>query len=107
MHDEVTVCISKGCVCKELHPNSPVALPVSLVMLQTNVCAVWRLATLAQWMNKYAALYATQICIMCVQGDQKVSVHLMITVQKTRKNILNSSVTYHDDVVIIRDNRWR
>jgi hypothetical protein len=25
-----------------------------------------------------------------VQGDQKVSVHLMITVQKKRKNILNS-----------------
>jgi hypothetical protein len=25
-----------------------------------------------------------------VQGDQKVSVHLMITVQKTRQNILNS-----------------
>jgi hypothetical protein len=25
-----------------------------------------------------------------IQGDQKVSVHLMITVQKTRKNILNS-----------------
>jgi arylsulfatase A-like enzyme len=25
-----------------------------------------------------------------VQGDQKVSVHLMITVQNTRKNILNS-----------------
>jgi hypothetical protein len=25
-----------------------------------------------------------------IQGDQKVFVHLMITVQKTRKNILNS-----------------
>jgi hypothetical protein len=25
-----------------------------------------------------------------IQGDQKVSVHLMITVQKTRKNTLNS-----------------
>jgi hypothetical protein len=25
-----------------------------------------------------------------IQGDQKVSVHLMITVQKTRKNILNN-----------------
>jgi hypothetical protein len=31
-------------------------------------------------------------CKPCVvQGDQKVSVHLMITVQKTRKNILNAS----------------
>jgi hypothetical protein len=28
--------------------------------------------------------------IMNIQGDQKVIVHLMITVQKTRKNILNS-----------------
>jgi hypothetical protein len=27
---------------------------------------------------------------MFVQGDQKVFVHLMITVQKPRKNILNS-----------------
>jgi hypothetical protein len=25
-----------------------------------------------------------------IQGDQKVPVHLMITVQKTHKNILNS-----------------
>jgi 3-hydroxymyristoyl/3-hydroxydecanoyl-(acyl carrier protein) dehydratase len=25
-----------------------------------------------------------------IQGDQKVSVHLMITVQKTSKNVLNS-----------------
>jgi hypothetical protein len=25
-----------------------------------------------------------------IQGDQKVSAHLMITVQKTRKNILNT-----------------
>jgi hypothetical protein len=25
-----------------------------------------------------------------IQGDQKISVHQMITVQKTRKNILNS-----------------
>jgi hypothetical protein len=31
-------------------------------------------------------------CDWCniIQGDQKVSVHLMITVQKTCKNILNS-----------------
>jgi hypothetical protein len=34
-----------------------------------------------------------------VQGDQQVFVHLMITVQKTRKNILNS-FTYHDNVVL-------
>jgi hypothetical protein len=43
-----------------------------------------------------------------IQGDQKVSVHLMITVQKTRKNILYSfTITYHEKVVRIRDNRWR
>jgi hypothetical protein len=28
---------------------------------------------------------------MDIQGEQKVSVHLMITVQKTRKNILNNT----------------
>jgi hypothetical protein len=33
-----------------------------------------------------------------IQGDQKISAHLMITVQKQTKNILNS-VTYHDNVV--------
>jgi hypothetical protein len=48
------------------------------------------------------------ICVIWnIQGDQKVSVHLMITVQKTRKNILNCLNTYHDNVVRIRDNRWR
>jgi hypothetical protein len=31
----------------------------------------------------------------------KKSVHLMITVQKTRKYILNGSVSYHDKVVSI------
>jgi hypothetical protein len=41
-----------------------------------------------------------------IQGDQKVSVHLMITVQKTRKNISNR-IIYHDNVVRIRDNRCR
>jgi hypothetical protein len=29
-------------------------------------------------------------CVQEIAGDQKVSVHLMITVQKTRKHILNS-----------------
>jgi hypothetical protein len=28
--------------------------------------------------------------VLKIQGDQKVSGHLMITVQKTRKNVLNS-----------------
>jgi hypothetical protein len=41
-----------------------------------------------------------------VQGDQKVSVHLMITVQKTRNNILNS-FSHNDNVVRMKDNRWR
>jgi hypothetical protein len=45
------------------------------------------------------------IIIIIIQGDQKVSVHLMFAVQKTRKNILNS-FSYHDNVVRIRDNRW-
>jgi hypothetical protein len=37
-----------------------------------------------------------------LQGDQKVSVHLMVTVQKHAKTV---SITYHDNVVRIRDNR--
>jgi hypothetical protein len=41
-----------------------------------------------------------------VQGDQNVSVHLIITVQKTSKNILNS-FNHRDNVVRIRDNIWR
>jgi hypothetical protein len=42
---------------------------------------------------------------MAVQGDQKLSVHLTITVKNTQ-NILNS-FNHHDNVVRIRDNRWR
>jgi hypothetical protein len=39
-----------------------------------------------------------------LQGDQNVSVHLTITVQKTRKNTVFKTVstTYHDNVVRIR-----
>jgi hypothetical protein len=36
------------------------------------------------------SLYIYIYIYIYMQGDQKVSVHLMITVQKTRKNILNS-----------------
>jgi hypothetical protein len=42
-----------------------------------------------------------------MQGDKKVSLHLMMQQKKTRKNILKDSITYHDNVVRIRDNRWR
>jgi hypothetical protein len=45
-------------------------------------------------------------CYEDIQGYQKICVHLMITVQTTRKNTL-VSITYHDNVVRIRDNRWR
>jgi hypothetical protein len=45
--------------------------------------------------------------VSTVQGVQKVSVHLMITVQKTRKSTLKTvSAIYHDNVVRTRDNRW-
>jgi hypothetical protein len=44
-------------------------------------------------------------CIL-IQGDQKVSVHRMITVQNQAEIFLTVSVTYHDNVVRIRDNRW-
>jgi hypothetical protein len=45
------------------------------------------------------------------QGDQIVSVHLMITVQKARKNILNC-FTYYDNVVstlntVFENTVWR
>jgi Tat protein secretion system quality control protein TatD with DNase activity len=41
-----------------------------------------------------------------LQGDQKVSVHLMITVQKQAKIFEAVPTIYHDNIVIIRDNRW-
>jgi hypothetical protein len=43
------------------------------------------------WLGQQTVYWRVQpITMLYVQGDQKVSVHLMITVQKTRKNILNS-----------------
>jgi hypothetical protein len=43
-----------------------------------------------------------------IQGDHKVSVHPTITVQKTQKSTVfqTVSITYHDNIVKIRDNRW-
>jgi hypothetical protein len=41
--------------------------------------------------------------VLQIPGDKKFCVHLMSTVQKRRRNIL-VSVTYHDNVVRIRDN---
>jgi len=35
--------LSNVCVGQELHPSSPVALPISLAMLQNDICTVWRL----------------------------------------------------------------
>jgi hypothetical protein len=51
--------------------------------------------------NRHRDCCHTVLSVMLknVQGDQKVSVHLMITVQKTRKNILNS-FSHHDNVVL-------
>jgi hypothetical protein len=46
------------------------------------------------------------VCILSViQGDQTVSVHLTITVQKQKKLFYTVSIMYHDIIVIIRDNR--
>jgi hypothetical protein len=42
-----------------------------------------------------------------IQGDQKISVHLMVTAQKHAKTFETVSITYHDSVVRISDNRWR
>jgi hypothetical protein len=41
-----------------------------------------------------------------LQGDQKVSVHLMITVQKHEKIFETFSITYYNNVVTIWGNRW-
>jgi hypothetical protein len=54
----------------------------------------------------YLCMYVCAYVCMYVQSDQKVSVHPMITVQKTRKNILNN-INHHDNVVSIRDNKYR
>jgi len=52
--------------------------------------------------------YITFILCVHIQDDQKVSVHVTITVQKTCKNTVfkTLSITYHDNVVRIRDKRW-
>jgi hypothetical protein len=42
------------------------------------------------WRHTVKSLFNWECVRRFIQGDQKVSVHLMITVQKTRKNILNS-----------------
>jgi hypothetical protein len=51
----------------------------------------------------------TAYCVVIkvyIQGDQKGSAHLTITVQKHAKICETVSITYHDNVVRIRDNRW-
>jgi hypothetical protein len=40
-----------------------------------------------------------------IQGDQKVSVHLMIKAQKHVNKFSTVSITYHDNVARIRDNK--
>jgi hypothetical protein len=67
----------------------------------TNVPQSYILLTL-----KYL-LQCLLLCLRFIQGDQNVSVRLMITVQKTSKNILNNLNTYHINVVRISYNRRR
>jgi hypothetical protein len=47
-----------------------------------------------KWSNTCMAIFMCQLSLrkelQNIQGDQTFSVHLMIMVQKTRKNILNS-----------------
>jgi hypothetical protein len=42
-----------------------------------------------------------------IQGDKKVSVYLIITIQKQAEILLTVSITYHYKVIRIGDNRWR
>jgi hypothetical protein len=57
----------------------------------------------------YVVRFAWRVspCLSLIQDDQKLSVHLMIAVQKHAKIFQTVSITYHDNVVRIRDNRRR
>jgi hypothetical protein len=52
-------------------------------------------------------IYTVIYGIIYIQGDQKVGVILMLTVQKQEKVFHKVSITYHDNVVRVRDKRWR
>jgi hypothetical protein len=51
-------------------------------------------------------MFTKSYVFIYIQCDQKVCVYLMITVQKTKQKYFKVSITYHDNVVTIRDNRW-
>jgi hypothetical protein len=42
-----------------------------------------------------------------IQGDQNLSLHLVITVKKHTKIFSTVSISYHDNVFRVRDDRWR
>jgi hypothetical protein len=45
------------------------------------------------------------VAALILQSEQNVTVHLIITIQKHVKIFLTGSITYHNKVVRIRDNR--
>jgi hypothetical protein len=50
---------------------------------------------------------ASRVCSSKIQDDKKFSVHLIITVKKHAKIFLKVSITYHNNIIRIRDNRRR
>jgi hypothetical protein len=69
------------------------------------VNALWLTWDFGPFVNERTGIKVPSVSSQ-VQGDHEVCVHLMITMEKTRKFILNS-FNCHDKVVWIRNNRWR
>jgi hypothetical protein len=64
-------------------PCMILTMSIIIIKLLLDFCLRWRHGVFSVQVGK-------EIANTIVQGDQKVSVHLMITVENTRKNILNS-----------------
>jgi hypothetical protein len=78
-----------------------VAVTPVKVRFKAYVCVCVRART-------YVVRFAWRVspCLSLIHGDQKLFVHL-IAVQKQAKIFQTVSITYHDNVVRIRVNRWR
>jgi hypothetical protein len=71
----------------ELHANQMQWL-IKLCVMRCYVSVTWRPGMLQSvWLR---CRVRTHWIVIIIHGDQKVSVHLVTTVQKTCKNVLNS-----------------
>jgi hypothetical protein len=72
---------------------------------------VWAIYRCLNVESRHVAVTVTIVTTLLytvkIQSDQKVSVHLIITLVKHAKIFLKISGTYQDNVVRIRDIRWR